>query len=71
MEKFIKEEKERAQKVAATLKQKQDDVELKNKLAAQMKKEKQEQTKKRNLEMAAKAGKKAEEMMEGNMDAYQ
>ena len=71
LEKFMEIERARAHHVAQSLLIKQQEVEQKRENIVRLKKEQQEEKRQRNLEMAAKAGKKMEEMDHADAGRYE
>ena len=71
LEKFIQEEKARAHQVAEGINRKMIEAEKRRENLVEMKKQLKSDIKKRNQEMAAKAGKKAEDMKQGDMADYE
>ena len=71
LEKFIQEERLRSHVVATTLHAKQEEANERRRAVALARKQHQAGLKARNAELQARAGKKAEDLAQGNMAGYE
>ena len=71
LEKFVQEERARSHAVAESLLKKQEELDKRHQNLIQFRKEQAIEKKERNKEMAAKAGFKAAELVQGSMAQYE